>query len=130
MTPEQENTNEVRYVFDKLPQTKADLDTLFAGELSGNPEHVLIALSRLRDYYNPNVTTVVAGEDIEDKGANFGRFVYALLLVWLDLSEPTPPNTSKKQRPKKSKALIDPIVLHLKELCVSTHSSATIIAYL
>ena len=113
-----------------MPQTKADLETLFAGELNGNPEHVLIALSRLRDYYNPNVMTVAASDDIEDKGANFGRFVYALLLVWLDLSEPAPAQNSTTKRPKKSKALIDPIVLHLKELCVSSHSSATIIAYL
>ena len=113
-----------------MPQTKADLDTLFAGELKGNPEHVLIALSRLRDYYNPNVLTVTPGDDKENKGANYARFVYALLLVWLDLSEPAEPLTSSMKRPKKSKALIDPIVLHLKELCVSSHSSATIIAYL
>ena len=77
-----------------MPQTKADLDTLFAEELKGNPEHVLIALSRLRDYYNPNVVNVSANGETEEKGTNFGRFVYALLLVWLDLSEPADPSTS------------------------------------
>ena len=76
------------------------------------------------------MVTVAAGDDTAEKGANFGRFVYALLLVYLDMSEPAGPQTLATKHQKKSKALIDPIVLHLKELCVSSHSSATIIAYL
>ena len=44
LTREQEDTREVRFVFDQLPTTKEALATLLFDELKGNPNSCLIAL--------------------------------------------------------------------------------------
>ena len=53
LTREQEDTREVRFVFNQLPTTKEALATLLFDELKGNPNSCLIALQRIREYYNP-----------------------------------------------------------------------------
>ena len=52
LTPEQENSRQVKYVFDNLPTTRDSLDALFSADLACE-EYALIGLQRLRDYYNP-----------------------------------------------------------------------------
>ena len=53
LTTAQEDTRDVRFVFDSLPTSKVAVETLLFDELKGVPDSCLIALQRIRDFYNP-----------------------------------------------------------------------------
>jgi len=142
LTPEQENSRQVKYVFDNLPTTRDSLDALFSTDLACE-EYALIGLQRLRDYYNPALLPqqdedAAEGEDPaaaassgdkkwdktqQKQAEDFARFTHCLLLKWLDLSE-------SSVETKEQEGVLRSVQLHLKELSSDPLVSPTIVAYL
>ena len=112
----------MRFVFEHLPKTRADLDILLREQLKSE-EQVLIGLARIRDFYNPELLqTGAEGEKPKANAAeDFARFVHALLLKWIDLTE-----TPGEEQATVAQA----ICLHLKELSTANATGPTIVAYL
>jgi hypothetical protein len=111
LSQEQKESKKVKFVFDKLPALDKQSMLDFITTL-GEPDNVLIALQRIRDYYNPDL------RENECHKQEYSKFVLALLLVLVD-----------EETGLKGKDMRGPVLWHLKELSTHKVSADIFIGY-